>query len=502
MAALIRLAPLLALAKATPQGAELLLATCNSSFVAFAERGSKIDVTADWSKRLLLAENSPNVQLAVTVLLMLFWKVTFKLVHQLVFRFEQRPWYAKALLRTIEGGKKSCGIDIAPEDASRIYANNWAISLQHTVSSFLCIPAMFSLVSPEFGSALTRHATLSEVAWEVMDIFEMWHRRYVSPGGALGRKVVPGSLIFVMACHHFMATTMVMPVNCYYSDIKSYAALVFSLQFAAAASLTTSSYVYSLDLMVPSELRQMQGLAVYQVCVTASLRGVLFIVSVFDLVCTFRSDQALVFLVLSVPAVLGMSYLNWIFIYDAWCRMRKFARWSPEKQGPPAERREPTGASTASTAPEKQPLAKGPAPPVLPRAARRMSAGSIAAVEFATERHALCCWRRRRASLALAREGEALAGYAPLPSMGRRPSVSSRRSSVCSLESSAPPSEGRAAATRAGEFTEESVGKASSDEASSPLTPDTISTTGLATSDDAESEASSDFGASSCSEEL
>lgn len=441
------IAALLALAGASASGVEYFSATCGWPIAALAERGGKAGAVADFSRRVLLAEGSPSVQLFEILLLALVWWATFSKVRGRVLALEDRPWFEKAVLRTQESFRKSLRVELDLPEAARNYAQYAALAVQHFAGGLLCLPALLGVLPPEVGSVLTRHGALSEVAWEVMDVCEKAHQRWIKPGGAKGRAEVPDSLLKLVLCHHLMATTMVMPVNAFYSDARGYAALVFALQGAAALSLAVNVYIFSSDMNEPSQLFRMRALAVFQVVFVLITRGVLFTAGTFDLLRSFHSDGAAVFLALSVPAVLGMCLINFMFIYDSWWRMQKFLRVSPERQR-----------AQDSAAPAQ-------APPAARR--RRLSTASMAMVDFSAPRQS-GFWRC------------GLSGADP--------------DAAATAEANAAAAAAAAAAHAATE-----AAKAVSAGEASPRTPDTD--VGTSTGHDMDGEDSSDLGASSSGEE-
>mmetsp|Transcript_7051 Transcript_7051/g.22612 ORF Transcript_7051/g.22612 Transcript_7051/m.22612 type:complete len:472 (-) Transcript_7051:425-1840(-) len=465
------LASLFALAQVSQKGAESLLTDCSWPITAVAKPAGNAGTVVGFPQRILRAESSMSVQSVELVLFVLVWSLAFSKIRGLVFLLKDRPWFEKAVVRTQESMKKSMGVEVDLAEAARAYANSVAIATQHVTSSLLCLPAVFGALPPEVSSALTRHAALSEVAWEIMDVCEKAHQRWIKPGGARGREEVPNSLIVILACHHTMAMTMVLPVNFFYSDARGYAALVFSLQFAAGVSLVISAYVFSLDAKQPSQLVQMQTMAVSQVLLTVSLRGALFAAAAFDLIRLFGRDGATVFLMLSAPAVLGMSFLNYIIIYDSWCRMRKFLRLAPEVQ---------LAEGGAAAAPGPLPLGQG--------RQRRLSVASAAAVELSG--WPVVGWLgRRRPSAADANAAAAATAHA----------AAERRRRLSGADANA----AAAAAAVAAQAAAEAVKGVAAGEAS-PHTPDTDVGTSSGTFGDMEGEDSSDFsdfGASSAEEE-
>lgn len=420
MAPVPRLASVLLLLQASPNGADSVLAACTSNFTALAGSGEKIGLMTDFSQRAQIAENSVRVQLVELLVFAVLWWIAFSKIRSLAFfLLESKPWFEKAVVRTQESMRKSIGVEVELTEAARGYTQGVALATLHMTGSLLCLPAIFGVLPPEVFSALTRLAALSEVACELMDvcgqpaahgrvlgalppelrgavggnaalsevlgeimsIIEKAHQRWIKPCAEKGRQEVPSSMLFIVACHHLLAMPLVMPVNFFYSDARGYAVLVLALHFAAGASHAISAYVFSLDLQRPSQLFQMQAMAVSQVLCAVSFKGVLFAVAVGDLLGLFLRDQARVFLMFFVPAVLCMSVLNYIFIYDSWRRMRRFLRWAPEQR--PAE-----GAAAAAAA-------QGPS--VCPRGLRRLSAASIAAVRLSGGPMGLL--QRRRSSV-------------------------------------------------------------------------------------------------------
>merc|ERR1712217_782637 len=85
---------------------------------------------------------------------------------------------------------------------------------QHAIGGACCIPALLGWFSPEVRSALACHGGLCEAGWELQDGL---NRAYeVTFGGSEGKKKNTPALCLIMALHHVMGISMVIPMNIYF----------------------------------------------------------------------------------------------------------------------------------------------------------------------------------------------------------------------------------------------------------------------------------------------
>jgi len=143
-------------------------------------------------------ENATASELCVVVVaLSVFWAAVFAafaaaarpLVHG-------KPWLRQLAEREYErGGKKQqkkIGFDMTKEEFVDATMNLWplqqAVLLQHLAGGLLCVPSVFSIssVSETSATSLACLGILSEMGWEVADLFVIFSTRF----GSKQRKVL------------------------------------------------------------------------------------------------------------------------------------------------------------------------------------------------------------------------------------------------------------------------------------------------------------------------
>ena len=137
----------------------------------------------------------PKQLVMTAVTLAFFWFGAFAVITGALARLirDEPEWIRRASDRDYKrNGKemaKLLGHDSSPETCRKNFIRLWpytqALSIQHFVGGFLCIPSLFHLLpnNPSLASSLACLGILSELGWEIQDLATWIYRRYCTKGG-------------------------------------------------------------------------------------------------------------------------------------------------------------------------------------------------------------------------------------------------------------------------------------------------------------------------------
>lgn len=196
-----------------------------------------------------------------------------------------------------------------------------AILFQHAVGGALILPSM--LCGPGgLASAMACQAALCEAGFELQDLATMFCQ--CTCGGEDGRNKYPPKMVIMFGLHHFMALSMVIPMNILYHDSACYHEFVFLLQFASTVAAAFQSFGYTLDVKTEKGLAQMKiSVACTWVTVFCS-RLARYAVVGLRLVRQFYSDGNTNMLYIGSGALGFMSVMNLFMFFDC---SRKFVKF-------------------------------------------------------------------------------------------------------------------------------------------------------------------------------
>ena len=167
--------------------------------------------------------------------------------------------------------KKMLNVDIERDYARNLYMKAWGIGAQHLTGGIFSIPLLCGLGDPKVAVALTRHAALCEMGFEVGDFLAMIKTRMFEKDGA---KKLPMVIIIVMSFHHSMTCLMAIPMNLNYGDKVIYAEILFIMQGAAAVAILIGQYSSMIDVKTDSGVSQMFWLTLLSSFIMFYTRGI------------------------------------------------------------------------------------------------------------------------------------------------------------------------------------------------------------------------------------
>jgi len=238
---------------------------------------------------------------------------------------EQFDWLNHSTL------KASYGVHMDMEAAGTFGCEIIATSnLQHFFGAALCVPALFPLVAGVLGINMdvaifmANNGALCEAGWEIGDLLHRFNDRVLR-----GRvDMQPTGLIVLLCFHHFMAISMVLPMNVHYGGHLLFIETVFLLQFAAGLACSVQQYGFMLDITKPRDLVQMK------VCVVSALvcmwysRGYRYCVIYYTFMTEFSETNNTTMMVAVTVAMSMMGLINLMFLYDSWIKFTKYINMS------------------------------------------------------------------------------------------------------------------------------------------------------------------------------
>lgn len=136
----------------------------------------------------------------------------------------------------------------------------------------------------------------------------------------------PIPLLIVLAIHHVIGQSMVIPMNIYYPDNACYHELIFLLLFAAGACLAIQNISYTLDISNLKGLILMFILSCIAWLILLYSRLFRFFYVVYKLLLIMYVDGAYGMIVGGTVGVILMSIFNILLILDSTKKVIKYGR--------------------------------------------------------------------------------------------------------------------------------------------------------------------------------
>lgn len=276
----------------------------------------------EWLRRLAVAESSLGVQLALVLIYAVFWSFALKRVGLMLQRWLKRQAFASNVIaRSRRTMREGYGIYFDERAAFETTCTIGAVLSQHAAGGLACAPSVV-FGANAFTTPLAIHGALCEVGWEVSDVCIRTYER-AGFDGAAGVARNPWRFVGILAAHHVMGLSMVVPMNLFHRDAPEYHELVCLLQLAAFVAGAAQLGCYALTL--PRDIRAMR------VMVTVTLGAVLYS-RVFRY---YAVGRALLAILESEPAMFKggvvalavMGAFNAVVLYDCAKKFVKFWRY-------------------------------------------------------------------------------------------------------------------------------------------------------------------------------
>jgi len=222
---------------------------------------------------------------------------------------------------------KALNVSWTKERYIQIFLNDWpkmqGIYLQHFIGGALCLPAVFHLCDSTTASSLACLGVLSEMGWELSDVFDLFIVRTTLPDG---KERIPNNMLAIWIVHHSMTLTLGFPMVLRYRELRTLHLLTFNLQWAAAIAIGCNEFTKCLDLSQKRQLwmfRIMNGLCFV---IMAWMRGVQWLFLSGSMLMTWYNDEEWACLYIGVVICVLITGFNFaLCIAPFYKKMIKFS---------------------------------------------------------------------------------------------------------------------------------------------------------------------------------
>lgn len=273
---------------------------------------------------LLYCAPTLQVQLVLGALYAVFWYVAIPFIARRVTKpFLDAHPMREQFAKINHKNWTNFGIDVTAEEAYEMSIEPMGPLVQHVFGGLLCVPAVMALpgFSANLASALARHGALHEAGWELMDsLCRIWSMLF---GDEKSRKSNPMALCIIMAVHHVMGLSMIIPMNLFYPELPLYHEIVMLLQLVAGAAMMCQNYGYITDASTRGGRWRMFANSTFVFIAMLWSRAFRFGVLAWRLLVIFNHESFDLFVVGSIAVGL-MSLLNLLMVYDSTQKWIKF----------------------------------------------------------------------------------------------------------------------------------------------------------------------------------
>jgi len=290
--------------------------------MTFITAADMVYASADWSSQLVLM---------VLWAQLWYWVLPFVAKNILTPWINAQPWKDQWADLSESCFRNGYFVEFPSKQAAFEYSVVFmSLILQHVVGGILAMPSALGVTGP-VATAMGCHGGLCEAGWELQDVVVRAHQ--VLFQGKAGKEMNPTPMLCILAMHHFMGMSMVVPMNVYYNDSSYYHEFVFLLQFAAATAMMAQNYGFTLDVKTATGLRQMKVI-VAGVCVVIFYSRLFRYWYVgYQLVLQYWVDSNIGLLCLGGFVLIVMGLFNILMVVDAVGKFKKFAFMkAPDKE--------------------------------------------------------------------------------------------------------------------------------------------------------------------------
>lgn len=272
---------------------------------------------------VLMAKPVLEVQVTILLLQAVTWYFCIPFIGKKIKAFIDQKPYRKQFIdlsaKSWEGAFKMKFSD--PEIAFEFSCLFAGIIVQHIVGGALCIPSVYGFpgISTTTAFALARHGALCEAGWELQDGLERMYTVLVKKDWSMNHP----EYLKMVASHHAMGLSIVIPMNMFYGDFILYHKGIFFMQGVAAAAMTFQYYAFTLNLNKRSDMIQMRTIVIANLVALVYCRILGFGGIALEMIPILYNDN-LFFLGICLVVTILMQYINYTFIMEALRKVRKY----------------------------------------------------------------------------------------------------------------------------------------------------------------------------------
>ena len=255
------------------------------------------------------------------------WGVVLETSKSWIYgKLRDQPWWSRHAVKPTIQMMQNFGYPKTPtptfprgvteEMARDFYAFLTTLCFQHGLSALPMIPVVWygwanvSVV----GRVAFVLGTLSDVGFDIYDSAKSSWRTFAKNHSA---PLPLDFWIVIVAMHHTLALSLVLPMNSKYIQLAPYHQTVASLLLAAAVCYGAGCYKFTLNVKTKSGFAQYKAIVVFQLAVILYTRLYLWFPAAYGMIQTFRKENDAFFLGASLLLGLIFSIFNLLLVADA-----------------------------------------------------------------------------------------------------------------------------------------------------------------------------------------
>ena len=279
---------------------------------------------------------TPSTMVGIAIVLAFFWCIVLEISKKYIYnQLSKQSWWKKHAVKPTIGMMQNFGYPKEPNEQFRLgvtesmardfYAFLTTLCFQHGISALPMIPVVvygWNDASIHWKIAFVI-GTLSDVGFDIYDSIKSSLRTFV-PNHSSPLPV--DFWVVIVALHHTLALSLVLPMNTRYIQLEAYHQTVTSLLLAASLCYTAGCYKFTLDVKSSVGFLQYKLIVVFQLLVILYTRLYLWFPAAYSLIKHFKSQNDMLFF--GVSCVIGFifSVFNLLLVVDA---LGAAVKWLP-----------------------------------------------------------------------------------------------------------------------------------------------------------------------------
>ena len=275
-----------------------------------------------------------ETMLAVVVAMAIGWGLVLEAAQKRIFEaLPSMEWWSRATKPTVQ---MMCnfGFPKVPNDqfpnavtepmARDFYAFLTTLCFQHFLSALPMVPVLISgwKDASEFSRCLFVLGTLSDVGFDVYDAIKSTLRTFTKHSQPLPLDF----WIVIVAMHHTLALSLVLPMNQKYIHLVAYQQTVVSLLLAASICYAAGNYKFTLEVTKPSGFYQYKLVVLAQLGTILYTRVYLWYPAIYVVLSHLKNENDTIFFYGGCFMGFVFSVFNLLLVADS---LKAAAEWLP-----------------------------------------------------------------------------------------------------------------------------------------------------------------------------
>lgn len=307
------------------------------------------DTSAMYDEKFAFGFKGGQAQLFYLFCHFCFYLITINPLARIIHNcLRKKKYYSQYETLTQEMMLKGYMTPLDKEGAARFGTQILVIcGMQHLVGGFLCLPAVANFwgypglanslgISPSLAIFMAKQGAMCEAGWELSDGLIRGYQKFIQ-----GRHdLQPKALCILMAVHHTLGLTMVVPMCTYYGGHPLFHETVFLLQFAAGVALTLQQFGFMLNIAENSaDLFKMKIYVLITFVCMWWARGIRYVWILYSFVTYFLAFENYTMVAAVIFQALVMGLLNLLMIVDSTKKTSKYLSMTMEDAKKAAEKK-------------------------------------------------------------------------------------------------------------------------------------------------------------------